>query len=226
MADQPGGNSPKEPLAPIWVGLAIWLFFPLGLFLLWHHPHLGKNGKWWASGIAWACFIMFMGSRAEEDGPPVVDSSTAKPSETVEAPGGSAPSAKKKSRKMPKMENKRQDPDERKAYEEGWMEGVAMGHEWLDRIESEAPQITPSKFLKTHPEMLASIEEQRMSLMKAAAQSTQGFSAAAQALASRGVSEKSSRQDPQVLAALKQSAFMFGKSDGFVAVVNPVIFHR
>ena len=66
MTATTGNGSSQEGLAPIWVGLAIWLFFPLGLFLLWRHPTLGKNGKWWAAGIAWACFIMLMGSRAEE----------------------------------------------------------------------------------------------------------------------------------------------------------------
>lgn len=71
-------ESSKEPLAPIWVGLAIWLFFPLGLFLLWKHPTLGKNGKWWAAGIAWACFLVFM-SRNDEpsvDGTPAVTTGT------------------------------------------------------------------------------------------------------------------------------------------------------
>lgn len=90
----------KQPLAPIWVGLAIWLFFPLGLFLLWRHPTLGKNGKWWVAGIAWAGFIMFMGSRAEKDGPPKIHSPPVEQSETAEAsddsgqPSGKSFSAK------------------------------------------------------------------------------------------------------------------------------------
>lgn len=63
-------NRPRTPqpatVSPLLVGLAIWLFFPLGFFLLWRHPTLGKNGKWWAAGLAWACFIMIVGSRAEQ----------------------------------------------------------------------------------------------------------------------------------------------------------------
>jgi hypothetical protein len=80
-------ESSKEPLASIWVGLAIWLFFPLGLFLLWRHPTLGKNGKWWAAGIAWACFVMFIGSRAETEGPAETDSTSAEQSEAITPSG-------------------------------------------------------------------------------------------------------------------------------------------
>lgn len=50
--------SPNKPLAPIWVGLAIFVFFPLGLFLLWRHPTLGRNGKWWAAGLAWSVLYL------------------------------------------------------------------------------------------------------------------------------------------------------------------------
>lgn len=86
MSDATGNDSTQGGLAPIWVGLAIWLFFPLGLFLLWRHPNLGKNGKWWAAGIAWACFIMLMASRAEkgepgaEPDPPVTNGQITEPS--------------------------------------------------------------------------------------------------------------------------------------------------
>lgn len=80
-------ESRNKGLAPVLVGLAIWLFFPLGLFLLWRHPTLGKNGKWWAAGIAWACLLVVMGSRAEKEGPAEADSPTAEQSETIKPSG-------------------------------------------------------------------------------------------------------------------------------------------
>lgn len=45
--------SPSKPLAPMWVGAAILIFFPIGLYLLWRHPTLRHNKVWWGVGIAW-----------------------------------------------------------------------------------------------------------------------------------------------------------------------------
>jgi len=36
------------------VAVAIWVFFPYGLYLLWNHPELSKNKWWWRCGIAYA----------------------------------------------------------------------------------------------------------------------------------------------------------------------------
>lgn len=58
----------NKPLDPVLVGWAIFLFFPLGLYLLWRHPTLGRNAKWWASGIAWACVLLMFSGRAEKEG--------------------------------------------------------------------------------------------------------------------------------------------------------------
>lgn len=44
----------NTPLAPIWVGTAIMVFFPVGLYLLWKHPVLGRSKAWWYAGIAWS----------------------------------------------------------------------------------------------------------------------------------------------------------------------------
>lgn len=100
MTAAAANGSSKEGLAPILVGLAIGLFLPLGLFLLWRHPTLGKNGKWWAAGIAWACFLVLMGSRAEKDGPaepnspPGTQGSGAEASDDSGQPAGKSFSAK------------------------------------------------------------------------------------------------------------------------------------
>jgi hypothetical protein len=53
----------NKPLDPVLVGWAMFLFFPLGLYLLWRHPTLGRNAKWWASGIAWACVLLMFSGR-------------------------------------------------------------------------------------------------------------------------------------------------------------------
>ncbi len=55
-------QNPSKALSPVIVGLAMFLFFPVGLYLLWRHPMLGKNRTWWGMGIAWACMVMLMGS--------------------------------------------------------------------------------------------------------------------------------------------------------------------
>ncbi len=57
----------KKPLNPIAVGAAIWLFFPLGFYLLWRHPTLSRNAKWWLAGLAWASLVVFVGSKSEPD---------------------------------------------------------------------------------------------------------------------------------------------------------------
>lgn len=54
MPAETANESSQEGLAPIWVGLAILVFFPVGMFLLWRHPTLRHNKKWWAVGTAWA----------------------------------------------------------------------------------------------------------------------------------------------------------------------------
>ncbi|HEU5119192.1 MAG TPA: hypothetical protein VFT74_21560, partial [Isosphaeraceae bacterium] len=40
------------------VGLAIFLFFPVGLYLLWRHPVLGHSKKWWWAGGAWGFLVI------------------------------------------------------------------------------------------------------------------------------------------------------------------------
>lgn len=65
-ASPESGQASKKPLAPMLVGLAMFLFFPLGLYLLWSHPTLGKNAKWWGAGIVWGLMVMVMASREEK----------------------------------------------------------------------------------------------------------------------------------------------------------------
>ena len=45
---------------PLWVGLAIFACFPVGLYLLWRHPTLGRDRKWWGFGGAWSLVILVM----------------------------------------------------------------------------------------------------------------------------------------------------------------------
>lgn len=86
------GHSGKQPLAPIWVGVAICLFFPVGLFLLWKHPTLSRNGKWWAAGLTWAVLGTLVGSqlKSETKSPPMPEAEqsggTRTPSTPVEHP--------------------------------------------------------------------------------------------------------------------------------------------
>jgi hypothetical protein len=59
-ADQGGG------LNPLWVGLAIFLFFPLGLYLLWMHPVLSRNKAWWWVGGGWSLIVLIAAMNGEE----------------------------------------------------------------------------------------------------------------------------------------------------------------
>lgn len=49
-----GSRLSKSPLV---VGLAIFLFFPMGLYLLWKHPVLVRNKKWWWAGGMWGLIV-------------------------------------------------------------------------------------------------------------------------------------------------------------------------
>ncbi|WP_435017966.1 hypothetical protein TA3x_005589 [Tundrisphaera sp. TA3] len=39
------------------VGLVIFVFFPLGLYLLWKHPSLGRSKRWWWAGGTWGLIV-------------------------------------------------------------------------------------------------------------------------------------------------------------------------
>lgn len=54
MAASTGNESSQEGLAPFWVGIAIFVFFPVGFYLLWRHPTLRHNKVWWAVSVGWA----------------------------------------------------------------------------------------------------------------------------------------------------------------------------
>ena len=45
---------------PFVVGLALLGFFPLGLYLVWHHPHWTKTRKWSWTGAWLGCFCLMM----------------------------------------------------------------------------------------------------------------------------------------------------------------------
>jgi hypothetical protein len=63
------GSETKQPMKPFWVGLALFLFFPLGFLLLAIHPQLRTKKAWWAVGAAWALLLM-MAPRQSDDTPP------------------------------------------------------------------------------------------------------------------------------------------------------------
>lgn len=68
MSTPPPSDVPPKPLAPIWVGVAILVFFPLGLYLLWRHPTLGKSTGWWAGGILWSVLWLYTNTHRPESG--------------------------------------------------------------------------------------------------------------------------------------------------------------
>jgi len=212
-------ESSKEPLAPIWVGLVIWLFFPLGLFLLWRHPTLGKNGKWWAAGIAWACFLVFMGSRAEKEDP----ESPVPNNQTAEAADGDSPNVKRKSRKLPPISlpgNKRI----QEAYREGFEEGASLGFDWLEEVEAQASGRDVKAYLRENPLAKAEAQEQSMVLVKQMAAAADAAIRIHTNLVERGISIGS--EHPDADAAEKRQGFAMGKSAGFNAVTAPLLIGK
>jgi len=54
-------------LHPAAVGLALFLFFPLGFILLAMHPTLRSKTAWWVAGVAWALLLMLSPKAAREE---------------------------------------------------------------------------------------------------------------------------------------------------------------
>lgn len=44
--------------SPLVIALAIFLLFPLGLYLLWKHPALGRSRVWWGVGGIWSLLVL------------------------------------------------------------------------------------------------------------------------------------------------------------------------
>jgi hypothetical protein len=48
-------------IPPVVVGVAMAIMPPLGFFLLWNHPTLGTNRKWWTAASVYLVFLLFIG---------------------------------------------------------------------------------------------------------------------------------------------------------------------
>jgi len=61
--DQASHPSPWRGLVthPVTVGIAIWLFVPVGLVLLWLNPVLRRDRRWWAAAAAWGLYLLWVG---------------------------------------------------------------------------------------------------------------------------------------------------------------------
>lgn len=46
---------------PVTVGVALWLFLPVGLVLLWLNPSLRKDRRWWAAVAVWGLYLLWGG---------------------------------------------------------------------------------------------------------------------------------------------------------------------
>jgi hypothetical protein len=64
------GSETKQPMKPFWVGLALFLFFPVGFLLLAIHPQLRTRKTWWAAGAAWVLLLMIAPRQPDEPPPP------------------------------------------------------------------------------------------------------------------------------------------------------------
>ena len=62
----PGGtaSSPSWQVLlthPVIVGVALWLFLPVGLVLLWLNPSLRRDRRWWAGVTVWGLYLLWGG---------------------------------------------------------------------------------------------------------------------------------------------------------------------
>jgi hypothetical protein len=46
---------------PVTVGIALWLFVPIGLVLLWLNPALRRDRRWWAAAAVWGLYLLWAG---------------------------------------------------------------------------------------------------------------------------------------------------------------------
>lgn len=211
----------EKPLAPVLVGLAIFLFFPLGLYLLWKHPSLGRNAKWWASGIAWACMVVLFSGRAEKE-------QSSQPTEAekteVATSSSSQKSQKRTNRKPPKIKISldKKAPELQEAYKEGFDAGIALAYERLDEIDALAGRTDAKKYINAHPEVSAALEEQQTTMWKQIGDSAANLGGTLADLASRGVA-KNLNKHPAVLEADRSHHFILGRSHAFDAVISPLL---
>jgi len=70
----------QEGLDPFLVGLAIFFVAPWGLYLLWRHPVLKHQTKWWVTACGWILFLLIVGifDEDEQSGSGATATSTAK----------------------------------------------------------------------------------------------------------------------------------------------------
>lgn len=215
------GQASKKPIAPMLVGLAMFLFFPLGLYLLWKHPILGRNAKWWASGIAWACMVVLFSGRAEKE-------QSSQPSEAektqVATSSSSQKSQKRSNRKPPqiKISLDKKAPELQDAYKEGFDAGIALAYERLDEIDAKAGRTNAKQYINAHPEVSAALEEQRTTMWKQIGDSAANLGGTLADLASRGVA-KNLNKHPAVVEADRSYHFILGKSHAFDEVISPLL---
>jgi hypothetical protein len=67
VATTPNPQATKPPLSTQVVGLAMFLFFPVGLYLLWKHPVLGRNKTWWWVGGVWSFLVLMAAMNGDKD---------------------------------------------------------------------------------------------------------------------------------------------------------------
>lgn len=122
--DAPGSSAAatKEPLSPLWVGVAIALLPPLGIYLLWRHPVLSKSDGWKKVAYAWCgIWLIAQASNAFRD--------DAKKSVVTTVAGGSTP-AHPGTTDPPQQSPGPQPSGESAAYMRGWRETYAGGQRW------------------------------------------------------------------------------------------------
>jgi len=87
VTENPNG---KPPLAPLWVGLAIALFPPLGIYLLWNHPVLKSSSGWRKTAYAWGGLWVLIQIGNLFSGPDEKKPNPAHSASTAETPVGAA----------------------------------------------------------------------------------------------------------------------------------------
>jgi hypothetical protein len=94
---------PAKNISALLVATAIFIFFPLGLYLLWRHPTLRSQKWWWCAAALWSLIVLVGASREESSQEASAPSKAPFPAEVADTSTGDFRSSpiKKSGRRKP-----------------------------------------------------------------------------------------------------------------------------
>lgn len=152
----PPKSSQHEPgakaLAPLWVGVAILLLPPLGIYLLWKHPVLGNSPVWRKAAYAWcAVWCIAQVSNAVTGERKTTSSRTTR----SKASGAKATATPRNPQGSPE-------------YQEAYKQGYAEASYWVESISQEIKRKSPAMAIDANVQALRSVVDTYASMYREA----------------------------------------------------------